>query len=216
MTKGGSKRTRRPWALGPQGPFDVIQDRVAAALAAAPGSTEALACSQEALFTLMQLLGGALGTSVGGKPSQPCGRAEWLSVLRFLHGGLVFNPELHSLIVALAELDRGALHPDLAPKGNLQGGGADTRKLRWRAVAVEAFNLLVEAHGGAIGAAEEEAEDFAAIPRSTLRDWRRSVRRAPPEIAPGAHGLRWLVRSDGTRLDPLEALRFAYERAIDP
>ena len=159
----------------------LAQSRIEDALAADIGSPAAIQAAQEALgfvgLAVLPRIGPAAQDGVCDGQ-----RAEWLRVLRFLRGTLLFKNELSSLIVALTELDRGLVDEQLRPTGSIQGGRTSTDRLRWQAVAVEAFDELASTLGGK-GKAAAKIEETLGVSISTVRDWRaRVAKEAPPEF----------------------------------
>lgn len=192
----------------------LAQERLSAAQGSrgGAGSPEALNAAQEAIGYLGMALANHIGP-MAAADAKADSRDDWLAVLRFLSGTLMFKPQLSSLVIALTELDRGMVDPRLEPSNKAQGGRTPTDQLYWQAVAVEAFDELVE-HLGAIGKAEDEIEDVLSVSRSTVRDWRARVRKeAPAEWKNRPANIRWRFDKDGHRVDPLHAFHFAYTQA---
>lgn len=149
-------------------------------------------------------------------------REQWLSVLRFLSGTLMFQRPLEGLTLALTELDRGITPDGLKPSGSPQGGLPSLPKLHWMRTAVEIVAEVVRQHGGNQSHAEQFIADETGISASTLRKWRKKLSTLAPEHHPRSFR-RYMpppaeaAETDDERADRLAplvaALRLAAQRA---
>ncbi len=161
------------------------------ALAAKPGSANAIAEAQQAIFHLMQTLTPALPDDLLFQDDdEKKQRGVWIRTIQFLLDAHV-APQLRSLSIGLQELDRGNVVPGLVPKiGGLQGGAPDTDELRLRSFAVEAADEL---RRRCISYEEYRAElKLSGTQASTISDYRKDVLAGPRELHPrGSYILSW-------------------------
>lgn len=187
-----------------------IEKALVSASKARPGSPSALEYSQRALAYLALAIGPALGREFDEVPRDAISRRErWLAVLRFLHGALVLPKQIIPLTVALSEVGRGHVDDALMPPaGAGQGGPNATDKIYFMRVAVMAADEVRRAYGrGHTEQAGADIEDRGGLAPSTLRTWRRELRRATSELAPD---FRMKLR---IRRSPLAVIRWARWRA---
>lgn len=202
--------------------MDLAAERVAAADLQEEGSPLALSLAQEAIgytaYALSRHLEAAYPTTGMSQ------REQWLSVLRFLSGTLMFQYPLETLTLALTELDRGIVPDGLKKSKAAQGGVPTVRKLMWMKMAIEVADEMIRQHHGHIGNAEAFMEDEAGVSASTIRRWRRQLAKLAPEHHPRSFR-RWMPHppfgekgetdeQKSARLAPLvEALKTMRDRA---
>lgn len=204
-----SQEVRAPLSARATMYLDLAADRISAADLEVEGSPAALSLAQEAIgytaFAVSRHLEAAYPTS--DMPE----RDQWLAVLRFLSGTLMFQYPLETLTLALTELDRGIVPDGLKKKGNAQGGAPTVRKLVWMRMAVEIVDEFVRQHHGHIGNAEAFVEDEAGVAPTTIRRWRRQLAKLAPEHRPRSFPL-WVPTpppENGRETDEQRSARLA-------
>lgn len=119
-------------------------------------------------------------------------REQWLAILRFLLGTLMFQDSLETLTLALTELDRGIVPNGLKKTSFAQGGVPTLRKLTFMRMTIELVDEVVRQHDGHVGNAEAYIEDEAGVPPSTIRRWRRQLAKLAAEHRPSTFR-RWMA-----------------------
>jgi hypothetical protein len=169
--------------------LDLAAERIAAADMEPEGSPAALALAQEAIgytaFAASRHLDAAYPTT------NMTERDQWLTVLRFLSGTLMFQQPLETLTLALTELDRGIVPDGLKTTGTAQGGKPTAQTLLWRRRAVEVADEFVRQHGGHKEDADKFMDSIKGVSASTIRKWRKALTRSAPEHHPRSFR-RWM------------------------
>lgn len=189
MTDDEERRRCLQLEAGPRQPsarakiyLDLIAERVALADLLPEGSPEAMRLAQEAIgyaaFAVGRHLEHAYPTTDMGQ------RDQWLAVLRFLSGTLMFQYPLETLTLALTELDRGLVPEGLKKSGTAQGGKPTLGKLYWMRTAIEIVDEVVRQHDGHASNAGQFIEDEIGVSPDTLRKWRGTLARAAQEHRP--------------------------------
>ncbi|WP_324748783.1 hypothetical protein SH591_08680 [Sphingomonas sp. LY54] len=169
--------------------LDLAAERIAAADMEPEGSPAALALAQEAIGYTAFAASRHLDAAYPATDMRE--RDQWLAVLRFLSGTLMFQQPLETLTLALTELDRGIIPDGLRKTGSAQGGVPTERKLLWMRRAVEVADEFVRQHGGHKGDAEAFMDELEGVSASTIRKWRKALARLAPEHHPRSFR-RWM------------------------
>lgn len=163
----------------------LVNEHVAADRSAIPGSEDAILAAQKAIFYLLVRLAPAAPQYLDRhqSPSDPKDRrASWLDLLRFLDGTLLL-PDLEGLIIALAELDRGATDQAFVAKvGGRRGNLATTNLLQLKSFAVEAADELYR-NRSCVEEYRARLKDCGTA-HATVEGFRKAVLAGAPELHP--------------------------------